>query len=128
MYEGDLRSTGSDFRFAIDQACLFILESAQLLIDIINAEADVMQSLSSLRQKLSDGSFRSEGFEQFDVRVSGVQFSHLYALFFHRFNGKTLQSKRILIEAQSILKAAHRNRYVINSLHYPYGPPPPYPV
>jgi hypothetical protein len=126
MNESDLRAAGANFGLLVDQARLRGLERIKLFLDVVDTEANVVQTLSALGDEFSDRCVRTQGLEQFNMCIACVQFRYANALLFNRFNGKAIEPECILIEAQSLFEICNRDSYVIDSLRHGYGPKPEY--
>src|SRR5947209_5146651 len=105
MYERYLGAAGTDLGFFINQPRLLFFKCAKLSFDIADAEANVVQSLTSFGNKFAYWCLGRKRFEQLDMSVACVQFGDSYALLFNGFNGEAAKTKRVLVGTQGVIQS-----------------------
>src|SRR5688500_9631340 len=80
MKEGHPASVGARNGRFVDQSKPSILQSFQVFLDVVDAEADVMNPLATLFNEPADWRIGRYGLEQLDIRVADREEGSLHAL------------------------------------------------
>lgn len=121
MNECDFCSTCSDSGRVVDHLGVHGFEFVQLIFNVLDCQADMVQSGTALLQELTDRRVRRKWLQKLDVRVACIQLGYRDSLLLHDFGANYRQAKYISIVLQSLFQTWYGNGDVIDGFDGAYS-------
>lgn len=114
MNERDQRAARAGSRMLINQPHALSFQLSEFRVDVVDLDAQVMNSGAAFGDELSDRGLVSGRFEQFDAAFADGQHRDSHALIFDDFDFRQFQSERVTPETERIVNRTDRHTEMLN--------------
>jgi len=114
MDERDQRAARAGSRLFIYQPHIAGFQFGEFRVDVVDLDAQVMNSGAAFGDELSDRSLVSGRFQQFDAAFADGQHRDSHALIFNNFDIGQFQSERVAPETERLVNRTDRDTEMLN--------------